>query len=209
MLALDSSCARRLDGIMARAVPLYDRKVVNSAASEYVAGRLEGDALDDALHIVNNWRSAHSFPLNTFAVRLKSKARDLDPTALVAQRIKRLPSIAHKIERFPRVTLTQMQDIGGCRAVLANSQQVTRIVAEGYEGNNDLRHTLVRKDDYISSPRDSGYRGVHLIWKYKSDRNEVYNDLKVEMQLRSSPQHAWATAVETTGTFIQQALKSS
>ena len=29
------------------------------------------------------------------------------------------------------------------------------------------------------------------------------------MQLRSPPQHAWATAVETVGTFVQQALKSS
>ena len=29
------------------------------------------------------------------------------------------------------------------------------------------------------------------------------------MQIRSSLQHAWATAVETVGTFIRQALKSS
>ena len=33
--------------------------------------------------------------------------------------------------------------------------------------------------------------------------------LKIEMQFRSHLQHAWATAVETVGTFIQQALKSS
>jgi hypothetical protein len=37
----------------------------------------------------------------------------------------------------------------------------------------------------------------------------IYNDLKIEMQLRSQYQHAWATAVETVGTFIGQALKSS
>ncbi|MFL6203245.1 MAG: (p)ppGpp synthetase, partial [Thermoanaerobaculia bacterium] len=30
-----------------------------------------------------------------------------------------------------------------------------------------------------------------------------------ELQLRSRSQHAWATAVETVGTFLQQALKSS
>jgi len=33
--------------------------------------------------------------------------------------------------------------------------------------------------------------------------------LKIEIQLRSQYQHAWATAVETVGTFIGQALKSS
>jgi hypothetical protein len=37
----------------------------------------------------------------------------------------------------------------------------------------------------------------------------VYNGLKVEIQIRTTLQHVWATAVETVGTFIQQALKSS
>jgi hypothetical protein len=50
-----------------------------------------------------------------------------------------------------------------------------------------------------------------LVFRYFSDkkRTAVYNDLKIEMQLRSQYQHAWATAVETVGTFIGQALKSS
>ncbi len=51
--------------------------------------------------------------------------------------------------------------------------------------------------------------GYHLIYKYVSDRNRIYNDLKIEVQLRTQLQHAWATAVETVGTFTQQALKSS
>jgi hypothetical protein len=33
--------------------------------------------------------------------------------------------------------------------------------------------------------------------------------LHIEVQIRSRLQHAWATAVETVGTFISQALKSS
>ena len=59
------------------------------------------------------------------------------------------------------------------------------------------------------APRDSGYRSVHLIYRYHSDRSETFNTLKIELQLRSRLQHAWATAVETVGTFIRQALKSS
>lgn len=64
-------------------------------------------------------------------------------------------------------------------------------------------------DDYIAMPRESGYRGIHLIWRYESDKRAEYNDLKIEMQLRTSMQHAWATAVETVGTFLEEALKSS
>jgi hypothetical protein len=71
------------------------------------------------------------------------------------------------------------------------------------------RHKLVHEDDYITQPRDSGYRGIHLIYTYLSDRNPTHNGLKVEVQLRSVLQHAWATAVETVGTFLQQSLKAS
>ncbi len=47
------------------------------------------------------------------------------------------------------------------------------------------------------------------MYRYKSDKIQTYNGLRIEMQFRSARQHAWATAVETIGIFIQQALKSS
>jgi hypothetical protein len=51
---------------------------------------------------------------------------------------------------------------------------------------------------------------VHLVYRYFSDKSKTaYNGLKIEMQLRSQFQHAWATAVETVGMFSGQALKSS
>jgi hypothetical protein len=81
-------------------------------------------------------------------------------------------------------------------------------VVKLYKDSN-LKHKLDHIDDYIDSPKRSGYRGVHLIYRYYSDRKDTYNGLKIEVQLRSPLQHAWATAVETVGTFIQQALKSS
>ena len=37
----------------------------------------------------------------------------------------------------------------------------------------------------------------------------MYNGLQIELQLRTRTQHAWATAVETVGTFLGQSLKSS
>lgn len=161
----------------------------------------------EALDVVNNWRAAHSFPLNTLTVLLKKKAPQVDVEAAVVQRIKRLPSILHKLERFEGLRLSQMQDIGGCRAVLSNVDDVRRLV-EAFEKSR-MKHELAKTDDYLAEPQSSGYRGIHLIYKYKSAQNPVYNGRKIEIQLRSLFQHAWATAVETVGTFIGEALKSS
>jgi ppGpp synthetase/RelA/SpoT-type nucleotidyltranferase len=183
------------------APPRGDEFHVNDEYYSWVQEYLE------ALDIINNWRSSHNFPLNTFHIGLKRRAKIIDPTVITAQRIKRMASIELKLSRFPTMTLSQMQDIGGCRAILSDVTAVSKL-CESY-GDSDLKHTLAQSDNYIDNPKDSGYRGVHLIYKYHSDRRQDYNSLKVEIQLRSRLQHAWATAVETVGVFVKQALKSS
>lgn len=159
-----------------------------------------------ALEIVNNWRSAHAFPLNTFQMNLRSRANRITADSTIATRIKRLPAIRDKLERMPTLTLSEMQDIGGCRAVLP---QVTdaRGLAALYEIAT-LKHHLLRTNDYISTPKSDGYRSIHLIHAYNSDRNDAYNGRLIEMQLRSHLQHVWATAVETVDAFSDQALKT-
>jgi hypothetical protein len=67
---------------------------------------------------------------------------------------------------------------------------------------------LFRERDYIALPKTSGYRGIHLIYKYNGEKNK-FKGLPVELQLRSKIQHSWATAVEVVGTFTKQALKAS
>lgn len=163
----------------------------------------------DALSIINNLRASHYYPLNTFKVTLRRKSEEVCDNRLVAQRIKRLSSIEHKLQRYPSMNLSRMQDIGGCRAILESALQVRRLVEKYQTG--DLKHSLDDIDDYIAQPKASGYRSVHLIYKYFSDKQapSVYNGLFIEVQIRTRLQHAWATAVETVGTFLSQALKSS
>jgi hypothetical protein len=192
---------------MAWVVPQYPRGEIERAGRALVAEHITPDALVNALAIVNNWRSSHSFPLNTMQVGLRAKARQVDSDAVVAQRIKRLSSIEAKLRRFDRMNLARMQDLGGCRAVVSNVSKVGELV--GLYEESRIKHKLVRKDDYIANPQASGYRGVHLVYKYFSDRSATYNGLQIELQLRSPLQHAWATAVETVGTFLAQALKAS
>ncbi len=159
------------------------------------------------LGVINNWRSAHSFPLNTFQIGLRHKSRQVDPNPLVAQRIKRLSSIKDKLLRMKRLTLSEMQDIGGCRAVVKSVRHVRQLV-KLYK-DSQIKHKLIRENDYLCEHKKSGYRGYHLIYRYYSDRSRSYNGLQIEVQLRTPHQHAWATAVETVGTFTRQALKSS
>ncbi len=162
-----------------------------------------------AIEIINNWRGSHAYPLNTFQINLRNTSRRFDKKPLVAQRIKRLASISGKLLLQPSMKLSQMQDLGGCRAILSNVQAV-RGVNHYYINESAIKHTLVSVDDYIAAPKSSGYRGIHLVYRYFSDKNKnMYNGLKVEMQIRSRYQHAWATAVETVGMFSGQALKSS
>lgn len=158
--------------------------------------------------IINNWRASHHFPLNTFRTTLRRKAEHFTG-ALVSQRVKRLKAIQHKLQKHTKkpIPLSAMQDIGGCRVVLANISQVEKLVKEYL--NSDLKHKLLYQDDYITMPKRSGYRGVHLVYSYASDRKETYNGLKIEIQLRTLLQHAWATAVEVVGFFRRELLKSS
>jgi ppGpp synthetase/RelA/SpoT-type nucleotidyltranferase len=170
---------------------------------------------EEALAIIGRWRSAHSWPLNTVRVALRRRVEYLTKTPLLAQRLKRLSSIDAKLRRFPAMQLSQMQDIGGCRAVLPTVEGVEELF-EMYE--SDAKHhqhrrqtIFVRKYDYLTVPKSDGYRGVHIVFRYRSrfDKNASWDGMKVEVQLRSGLQHAWATAVETVSTFTGQQLKSN
>jgi hypothetical protein len=181
---------------------------VDRAGRAYVDPASSPADRDAALLVINNWRSSHSYPLNTWQTNLRHVTRGLDPDPTVAQRIKRLPSIRHKLERFDGMQLSRMQDIGGCRAVMSSVDGVRELL-DYYTTRSRIKHKPIRQDLYIDMPKPSGYRGVHLVYSYNSDRNEHWNELKTEIQLRSRLQHSWATAVETVGTFTRQALKSS
>jgi|HubBroStandDraft_1064217.scaffolds.fasta_scaffold407899_2 hypothetical protein len=59
--------------------------------------------------IIQNWRTSHALPLNSFRVALRRKARQVNPSAIVAQRLKRFSSIMNKLTREETMKLSQMQ----------------------------------------------------------------------------------------------------
>ena len=189
------------------AKPRFGRSEINWAGRVICQEGPPNETADRALVILNNWRSSHSYPLNAFQVGLRYRARTIAHSTTVAQRIKRLSSIQAKLRRYPNMRLSQMQDIGGCRAVVDDCAAVRAIVKSYRESRH--AHELAHEDDYIHFPKESGYRGYHLVYRFKSASHRDYNNLKIEVQLRSALQHAWATSVETVGTLIEQPLKSS
>jgi len=113
----------------------------------------------------------------------------------VGQRLKRVPTIIDKLTREPTMQLANMQDIGGCRAVLNSVDEVRRVQKRLSKNRPPLRVA-----DYIDSPRASGYRGVHVI--------VAYDDRPIEVQLRTRMMHDWAITVEDLSGRLEFDLKS-
>jgi putative GTP pyrophosphokinase len=193
--------------------PKYSRNQVTRAGQRLVAEDLaptDFSQLDSWLHayeVLANWRACHGYPINTFQATLRTRLKKIDSSALVAQRLKRTPSIISKLIRFKDMKLARMQDIGGLRAVVGSMRQLETL--EMTYLSAPATHELVSTHDYVTSPKRSGYRSIHLVYRYKLRQPSPYDGLLLELQFRTKIQHSWATAVETVGTFIQHALKSN
>lgn len=190
-------------------VPSISKSKINMAGKILATNKPNGLTIKDAVLIVDSWRACHAYPINTFQATLRTKLKKFSNNPLVAQRLKRMPTMIEKLQRYPGMQLARMQDIGGVRAIL-NSVPDVYLLAKEYKDKTRFAHELVGEGkDYIKEPRDEdGYRSLHLIYKYNNPGAKEYNGLLVELQIRTKLQHSWATAVETMGTFLGQALKS-
>jgi ppGpp synthetase/RelA/SpoT-type nucleotidyltranferase len=159
-------------------VPKESKNNINKAGQILVKDNPSEEELIWARDLANSWRACHAYPINTFNSTLRVKLRGYsDP--IVAQRLKRMPTIIDKLKRYPTMPLTTMQDIGGLRAVLGSVVDVYRL-ADAYRDNIRFTHELVGEKDYILNPRsEDGYRSLHLIYKYKNNRNPAYDGLRL------------------------------
>ena len=183
----------------------YTNSQIDKAAEAIFDPNLSTEEKAKYFAMIDDWRAAHAFPMNTFAINLKQKTSN-NMGIIVVQRLKRLDTIINKLQRFPKMKLSRMQDLGGCRVIVPKISDVYSMREQLVKSR--IRHKLHNEKDYIKDPNpNTGYRGVHLVYKYKSDRNDSYNGLLIEIQIRTKLQHLWATAVETVGTFTQNGLK--
>lgn len=184
----------------------YSRKQISKAGEKLLTSR-SNEEISEALKIINDWRTNHLYPLVVLKnnlLRLLAK-NNIEPN-LVSQRLKRLTSIQYKLDLNPSMGLGGMQDIGGYRAVLKDVKDLIKL--RDALSNQRINHKLERITDYVINPKDTGYRSIHFVYKYTSKR-DLFDGLKIELQIRTKLQHNWATAVETAGIITKTSLKSN
>ncbi len=128
-----------------------------------------GEAYDDVVRITRN--------LN------------LDPSG---RRAKSTSAIVEKLQR-ESIRLSQMQDIAGCRIVVANLGEQDQVVASLQKAF--AKAAITDRRDHPSS----GYRAVHMVVEAASRA--------VEIQVRTLLQHLWAELSERSADLLDPAIK--
>ncbi|MEQ1977405.1 RelA/SpoT domain-containing protein [Xenorhabdus sp. SGI240] len=169
----------------------------------------------EAIEMIRNYRAAHLYPLTIIKNLIWKRAKKIAPKAIIARRLKRLPTIIDKLQRKTldgknnnSISIVRMQDIGGCRVIVKNKRELLAL-------NRSLEisrtvHVLKNFKDYTVEKRNTGYRGIHRI--YQCYGKKAFHDWKgflIEVQLRTKLQHLWATTVEVVDLCEGKTLKTN
>jgi putative GTP pyrophosphokinase len=143
------------------------------------------------------WMDQPSPVLTGVSMGLRSMTKQVAGVR-VSQRLKRVDRIVGKLMRFPTMSLARMDDIGGCRVVVAGLEELRALETRIRDRWSAL--LVGGGKDYVAHPKgDTGYRAVHIIVRRRG--------LLVEIQLRTARQQRWATLVEQLELQTGQPLK--
>lgn len=132
------------------------------------------------------------------ALTLLCDARRAMPDSVLAirYRLKSAASIREKLQRkglpeTAHAAVAALRDVAGLRAVLTDQGAVYRF-AGLLLSRGALQ--LIDVHDYIASPKQSGYRSLHLIVRIPVCRCSRTYCIPVEIQLRTAAMDVWACA---------------
>ncbi|MGB0945090.1 MAG: RelA/SpoT domain-containing protein [Marinomonas sp.] len=192
----------------------YSKKQIEKAGKSI---RYEVSGLDreEAILKIQNFRETHLYPLMLIKNHVAQTTKKVSKEGIVARRLKMLSTILDKLERPTlggdlknTIKVTEMQDIGGCRAIVSDLNQLNALHKRLAKSKSI--HQIVKTYDYLK-PKNSGYSGIHLVYScfLGAVEESEWKKTKIEVQLRTKLQHAWATSLEIIDTLENIKLKTS
>lgn len=147
----------------------------------------------EELNKLQEFRQTFQEPISNVFNYVLTVARKVDKQCIVTYRIKRIDTIVEKLRRFHenpngKMNLSRMWDIAGCRCILNTTEddklyKLLKKIQKEYGRN-------CKVNDYVASPKESGYRSIHIYVKDKETQKPI------EIQIRNKEHHNWATLVE-------------
>ena len=126
---------------------------------------------------------------NEFSLR-----HDYNPIHHMECRLKSIKSIVDKIERkgWPMEieSVYKIMDFAGVR-VICNYVDDVYTVEESLLRQDDIK--LLKLKDYISNPKESGYRSLHLVVEIPIFLSDKTYNMPIEVQIRTIAMDTWAS----------------
>lgn len=124
-----------------------------------------------------------------------SLTHDRNPIESIKTRLKSPKSINDKLNRMnlpPTCEAIEKNlfDVAGIRVICSFPEDVY-MLAEALLNQDDI--TLVRRKDYITNPKENGYRSLHLIVEVPIFLAHEKRLMKAEIQLRTIAMDFWAS----------------
>lgn len=202
--------------------PPRPKSLVRAAGKAIAAGA----ATPADFALVDQWRAAHGYVINTFKVWFRRKIERHGAGAEFAQRLKRRNTVIDKLKRrrpdgSPLIQdVTSMHDFAGCRLIFNSVNELVDfrkyMLSSAVLGdvNHKMRHEDPDKYNYIERPKITGYRGIHDVFLHYprphrrgDEGSKPWHGLMAEVQYRTRPQHAWATALEISDVLDRERTK--
>lgn len=118
-----------------------------------------------------------------------------NPIETIKTRIKTMPSILRKLQkRNLPITIEAIEenlhDIAGVRVICSFIDDIYKL-AEYISDQDDIE--VIERKDYISKPKEGGYRSLHLIVRTPIFTQKGKKLINVEVQIRTIAMDFWAS----------------
>lgn len=121
--------------------------------------------------------------------------RTRNPISTIKSRLKSPESIAKKLEKKGYAVnfdsmMRNLNDIAGVRVICPYISDIYS-VRDMLLKQPDLK--LIKENDYIENPKESGYRSLHLVMEIPVYLSKTEHNVRVEIQLRTIAMDFWAS----------------